>query len=256
MFEKKISFYTSSFLLEDKKLYPEPTNKHIPEWFKNLKTSFGYVGNTKNILNHTVKTCMPFLDALKTGYILKASLDIYFNHNFINTEKDNITDTRVLVNTSPQHAAILSRRLNINVGGEGHDISQLGGEECPFVHDNKGKKFFKILNPWIIKTPPGYSTLFLPPLNNPDKRFTPFSGIVDTDTFNLEVNFPVTIHQEGEWILKKYSPIICAFPFKRDNWKSEIKSISIQEKDKENYNFATRLVGYYKDVFWKAKKWI
>jgi hypothetical protein len=255
MFERKIEFLALPFLLEDKKLYPEPTNKFLPEWFKDLPISYGYVGNKKSILNKTIKSCMPFLDALKTGYIIKAPTDIYFNHNFDNPEKNNEKDTHIITNLK-QHFMVAAKRLNINVGGEGHDPKQLGGDTCPFFHDNKGKKFFKILNPWVVKTPPGYSTLFIQHLNNPDKRFTPLAGIVDTDIFNLPVNFPIIMNQEGEWILEKYSPIISVFPFKRDNWKHEIKALDVNKVDNENFNYFTYIHGYYKNLIWKAKKWI
>jgi hypothetical protein len=253
MFERKIKFLAPPFLLEDKEIYPEPTNKFLPEWFKELPASFGYAGNEKGILNKTIKSCMPFLDALKTGYIIKAPTDIYFNHNFDNPD-NNEKDTQIIAHN--QKFIVAAKRLNINVGGEGHDPRQLGGDTCPFFHDNKGKRFFKILNPWVIKTPPGYSTLFVQPLNNPDKRFTPLAGIVDTDDFNLPVNFPIIMNQEGEWILKKYSPIICVFPFKRDNWKHEIKPLNVDEADKESYKYFTYLHDYYKNLIWKAKKWI
>ena len=62
------------------------------------------------------------------------------------------------------------------------------------VEKNKNLPFHKILNPWIITTPPGYSTLFVPPLNNSDDRFSIIAGIVDTDTFKNEINFPIVIH--------------------------------------------------------------
>ena len=43
------------------------------------------------------------------------------------------------------------------------------------------------VSPCTIKTPPGYSCLFVPPLNNTDDRFSIIPGIVDTDKLNFEV---------------------------------------------------------------------
>jgi len=255
MFERKIKFLAPSILMDDKKLHPEPTNKFLPEWFKELPLSYSSIGK-KNHLHKTIKSCMPFLDAIKTGYVIKASTDIYFNHNFDNPDINNEKDTHIITKTQDYQLVLASKRLNINTGGEGHDPEQLGGNKCPFVHDNKGKRFFKILNPWVVKTPPGYSTLFIQHFNNPDKRFTPIAGIVDTDVFNLPVNFPIIMHQEGEWLIKKYEPVICVFPFKRDDWKHEIKSLSMEEIDKENFTYFTHFHSYYKNLIWKVKKWI
>ena len=38
----------------------------------------------------------------------------------------------------------------------------------------------KFVNPWVVKTPPGYSALFVPPLNRIETPFTFFSGVVET----------------------------------------------------------------------------
>jgi hypothetical protein len=254
MFFKKIEFLAPKLILNDKKLHPEPANNFIPDWFKELPLSLDYAGKQKNYINLTIKACMPFLDALKTGYILKTPIDIYFNHNFDNPETGE-KDTQIkMMTTGNMDALFMAKRMNVNLGNERHHPAQLG-EKCPFSKDNKDKAFFKIINPWIVKTPPGYSTLFTTQFNNPDKRFTPLTGIVDTDTFNLPVNFPIIMNQEGEWMLKKYSPIIAAFPFKRDNWKHVIKEQDVNVIDQNLFNFFSHFKNYYKNLFWKTKKW-
>jgi hypothetical protein len=67
-------------------------------------------------------------------------------------------------------------------------------EGSPLIEKNKNLPFHKIINPWKIKTPKGYSCLFVPPLNNSDDRFSIIPGIVDTDTFPNEINFPIVIN--------------------------------------------------------------
>ena len=42
-----------------------------------------------------------------------------------------------------------------------------------------GALIVKFINPWVVKTPPGYSTLFLPPLNQFDVPFQVISGLVE-----------------------------------------------------------------------------
>ena len=80
-----------------------------------------------------------------------------------------------------------------------------------------------LLNPWKIKTPKGYSCLFVPPLNNSDDRFSIIPGIVDTDTFPSEINFPIIINGDKypvlETTIKKGTPYVQIIPFKRDSGK-------------------------------------
>ena len=44
-----------------------------------------------------------------------------------------------------------------------HTPNQLGSK-CPYHKvNNETNGYLKVMNPWTIKTPPGYSCLFLPP---------------------------------------------------------------------------------------------
>ena len=56
-----------------------------------------------------------------------------------------------------------SRLINLTVdpSKEVHPVNQVEGS--PLLEKNKNLPVYKILNPWIIKTPPGYSTLFYHP---------------------------------------------------------------------------------------------
>lgn len=80
----------------------------------------------------------------------------------------------------------------------------------------------------IIKTPPGYSCLFVSPLNNKDDRFEIISGIVDTDTYENFINFPIVINGDKypnlETTIERGTPYVQIIPFKRDDWKMEIGS--------------------------------
>ena len=65
MLENKIIFQTTEPFFSDKSIRPEPAKIFIPDWYKNLQS---YQGETSAI---TLKMCMPFLDTLTSGYILK-----------------------------------------------------------------------------------------------------------------------------------------------------------------------------------------
>ena len=144
--------------------------------------------------------------------------------------------------------------LNYNVPNT-HGINQLEG--CPYVKQNKDLPFYKILNPWTIKTPPGYSCLFVPPLNNGDDRFFILSGIVDTDVFESEINFPFVIngdkYPELETIFKKGTPYVQIIPFKRERWKMSIKTSTTDENLFKRMSYASMLSRVYQNFFWKKK---
>jgi len=168
MFSKDnvIEFKADKFFIENNKdIYPVPSLLNIPEWFKKLKHSKE---------NSTVKGCMPFLDAITAGYIIKNSSDFILHKEGKKTYieyalKEN--NTFYNINAANNHSE--------------HNNSQLEGS--PLIKKNKMDSFLKIYNPWVIKTPPGYSSLFVNPLNNSDDRFEAIAGIVDTvDTVDID----------------------------------------------------------------------
>ena len=161
---------------------PVPAINNVPSWFKKIKTS---------INNRTIKSCMPFLDSLTAGYILKLPVDIKIKHNILNPETGKKDGEQI---PAAQRGASYFNDydININTRLELHSIDQVEGS--PLLEKNKNLPIHKFMNPWLIKTPPGYSSLFLPPMNNADDRFSIIPGIVDTDKFNLPVNFPFIIN--------------------------------------------------------------
>lgn len=233
-------------LLND--VFPEPSLKYVPEWYKELKHS-------KEI--HTIKGCMPFLDSLTAGYVIKMPQDFYLKHNFKNEKGENDSFFRYSYNDAHQLSA--RYRLNINTSNtEIHGTNQLG-PKCPFHQKNKELPFYKILNPFAIKTPPGYSCLFVPPLNNHDDRFEIISGIVDTDTYEGEVNLPIIINGDKyptlETVIKRGTPLAQVIPFKRESWKMVIKERPLHEGVLGFFQIKKFLVNNYKRLFWKKKKW-
>ena len=133
----------------------------------------------------------------------------------------------------------------------------MGG--CPLNKKNSDLPFHKIQNPWTIKTPPGYSCLFVPPLNNSDDRFSIIPGIVDTDTFNVEVNFPIVMngdkYPKQELFIKKGTPYVQIIPFKRDNWKMKITPHKQNQSLMNKIFYRLNFWESYKNNFWKKKIW-
>ena len=250
MFDKEIEFSAHEDYFAQKEDYPIPTKLNIPEWYKKLEHT---------ILNKTVKGCMPFLDSLTAGYLLKMPQDFHVRHNVDNKNEkgENFKDSFQTFGLHDQTQLLHAKFLNLNSGFDTHPIKQVEG--APFIDKNKNLPFYKILNPWKIKTPKGYSCLFVPPLNNSDDRFSIIPAIVDTDTFPNEINFPIVINGDKypilETMIEKGTPYVQIIPFKRDSWKIKFKTREQKEVQNSRIFYGLKLLNIYKDRYWNKKSW-
>lgn len=172
---------------------PYPAKKEIPDWFKALPPKLGGGGfNTS-----TVKRCSPFLDALCAGYIIPLAADVEFVTN---------DDASGVSFQWKFHKAMV----------ETHNPDQVSSSKCP--HPAVPKPPMKFLNYWMIKVPPEYSLLFVPPLNRPESRFTVFSGIVDAPYPEREyINFPFTFDKAGfSGLIPAGTPLAQVIPIRKD----------------------------------------
>jgi hypothetical protein len=245
MFSKKIKFSAHEDYVYDKIDEPVPIKLNIPEWFKKLQHS---------IQKPTIKGCMPFLDTLTSGYLLKVPQDFILQHN---VEREGKIGSFFQPSLYKVSAILSAKHVNLNSMPEVHISDQLKGS--PLNEKNKHQGINKILNPWTITTPPGYSCLFVPPLNNTDDRFSIIPGIVDTDSFNKEINFPFIVNGDKyphlDTIIKKGTPYVQVIPFKRDSWKMEISSTKQSVIQKRDVFYELTFIERYKNKFWKKKTW-
>ena len=250
MFDKEIEFsaHEDYFILKED--YPTPIKLNIPEWYKKLEHT---------VLNKTVKGCIPFLDTLTSGYLLKMPQDFYIRHNVDNQneKEEKFKDSFQTFGLHDMQHLLLAKSINLNSGVDIHPIKQVEGS--PLIEKNKNLPFYKILNPWKIKTPRGYSCLFVPPLNNSDDRFSIIPGIVDTDTYPNEINFPMVINGDKypvlKDIIKKGTPYVQIIPFKRESWKMIITSRKQKEIQNSKLFYGLKLLNIYKNKYWKKKSW-
>lgn len=242
MHERIIKFTAHKDYLKFNEELPKLIKLNIPDWFKKLE---------HNIEKRTVKGCIPFLQTLTYGYVLTLPQDFYLKHNSFN--KDEIKTT-----LTASFESDFGYNLNIKDRQEQHGTEQIKGSS--YNKKNSNLPINKFLNPWLIKTPPGYSCLFVPPLNNTDDRFSIIPGIVDTDTFPLFINFPFVVNGDKYPVLdtelKKGTPYVQIIPFKRDSWKMDIGEI--KESDENNLwwkkgKYFLNMLHNYKNLFWNKK---
>jgi hypothetical protein len=215
--------------------FPKKTSDFLPDWYKKTST---YVNEKKDVdivnasTNGTIKKCMPVFDALTAGYTIPTYCDLWVRKNEIG-----------------EQIYITSSDLNI----EFHSIIQ-----APYHPSMNSQPYPKWINPWAIKTPPGYSSLFIPPVHQSNNFFQIIEGFVDTDTYSAPVNFPFLINDINfEGLIPAGTPMVQVIPIKRENWKIEkgnnkdIKEIMNVQK-KLNSQFFDR----YKKMFWHKKEYL
>ena len=250
---KIIEFSAHEDLIDIEDIKPKPTKNFVPNWYKKIP---------EHKLPHlNIKGCMPFLDGITAGYVLPLPQDIKISYNNYNPElkKNDIFIKYSATNLYKPHSQEYCKELNINWGHAAiHGIGQIGGKDSFMVKKNNNFNILKILNPWKIKTPKGYSCLFISPVQNENDYFNIITAIVDTDTFDDKINFPIIINADKyssfDKVFSRGLPYVQIIPFKRDDWENKI----LKEKVNNTFinNFVTQFVNRYKKLIWKKKKWM
>lgn len=232
MKNKTIKFYPNNNIAARVFDYPKPASLCLPEWYKKQEK---YMGGdkryTNGILNHTIKGCMPVFDMITAGYFITLPADVFINVALDGVDSQWSADDIKLI--------------------EHHPAEQYNHLVIPNGFFPIGLKF---LQPWIIETPPGYSTLFMPPAYRDDVDFQILPAIVDTDKHPEPVNLPFFIKDGFSGLIKQGTPIAQIIPFKRDSW--EHKNMEYIDKFYFSWNKARRKMGnVYKTYFRSAKSW-
>ncbi len=229
---KKIIF-TPTLPIEDA-YYPAPAYKSIPDWYKKTDSFIGSkkFRATEGSGNQTIKKCIPVFDSMCMGYIIKTYTDIYVT----------LTEDNISFYNWPMYEPISF-----------HPTEQ--AKNHPIMN---GRPFPKWINPWSIKTPKGYSCLFLPPMHNPNGIFTIMPAVVDTDSYINPVNFPFTLDDPNfEGMIPAGTPICQVIPFKRNNFFMEISTAKEDLLSVERFKmtFNNKWVNNYKSKFWNKKQY-
>lgn len=200
--------------------YPIPASEAIGKWY----TSLPHISKAPEALmisrawRETIKACAPFLDAMSTGYLIRSMCDIE-------------------VEVGPQFGIDegkfrLTARFDKFEPISYHEHWQFDG--FPLGDILQCKLAGKFQNPWIVKTSPGTSCLFVhPQINNPEIRFYTLSGSVATDVYPMPVELPFLVncrkYKGKNFIIRSGEPICLVIPFRRDDWAMTVRTL-----DKEN----------------------
>ncbi len=183
----------------------------------------------------TVKRCVPFLDTLTHGYIIPLWCDVYIR----------AFDGTINVEFPPD--------LPMSSSLSPHGYVQI--EDHPLANKPYGNLPMKWHSPWGIKTPKGWSCLFTSPLNHLESRFKLLDGIVDTDTYYNQVNFPfIWTGGEGEFFIPRGTPLVQVIPYKRLKTKCAIVEEDTDKKQAVLGKMGSKFRNGYRTFFWHKKQ--
>jgi len=214
---KKIIFHST--MTDFDILKPTTSSRNVPSWFRKM--------NSVTDGTMTVKKCVPFLDALTSGYMIPLAADVFW-------------DKKNKIFGSNASGPIVSS----------HYLVQSEAVEIPKEYDPQPHKW---ISNWHIKTPRGYSCLITHPLNRTDLPFYSFSGIVDTDKHPMVINFPFVLRKDFDGKIEAGTPMVQIIPFKRDRWTSDFIDDGPSHTYRNQYKVEEAPFGYYKKNFWDRK---
>ncbi len=197
---------------------PMPARSALPEWFRKLPPiDTAHVSAQNSGL--TVKRCVPFIDAMTAGWILPLAATVRLEIRVGGTSVEAGWEfDRVMVSNHAPH--------------------QVAG------HPQQPRPPCKFHNYWSIRTPPGWSCLFVPPLNRPNGVFEIAAGVVDTDVYPAHIHFPFfATGPDGVHVIEKGTPIAQVIPFRREDPKAEIGVERPEEADGRQKAFRNTIAG-------------
>lgn len=214
---------------------PKPASEYIPEWYKNAKSYLDPSGKKAPTLDGTpsatVKRCMPLWDLMTAGYIIETPYDIY-------------------VRQTPEGPYFQWGEMQA-IAFQSFDQFQ----NHPYSRDINYA--VRIVHPWSIKTPKGWSVLICEPQHHEPSPIICANGIVDTDRYSMPFNMFLKLRDpKFEGMIPAGTPFIQVIPFKREKWTSRLGS----KKEKIQYEldlrkFTTVFFDRYKKFWWARKEY-
>lgn len=173
-----------------------PASDDLPDWYKK---SNSYVGDKSDKLylpkRMSMKKCIPILDYLTTGINLYTPFTIFVEGKY--PERD------IWTNTERDSYAKLGM----------HSIEQVQLFPLPNSYDPLPRK---IDFPWVIETPKGYSSIYVQPQNELYDSLLFPRGLVNTDNYHNQVNFPFFIKKDFEGTIDAGTHFMSVFFIKRE----------------------------------------
>ena len=232
MKKQKIKFFAASknFELIDNPILP--SYNEVPKWWKEMSPTTDLEPVVyKSRFSSTVKRCVPFLDALTTGYMIYMPCDVEIK------KIDGVT--HAIWNVNEQ---IMDK----------DNISRHAGLPVPEGHSNE---IWRVSAPSVIATPKGHSILITHPFNRFDLPFTVLSGVIDSDKLQGPMSINIHLKYNFEGIIEKNTPLAQVFPFARIEWEHEVLPVNQELILKNDWKINSTLQRAYQKLFWQKKNY-
>tara|TARA_R100001443_G_scaffold78285_1_gene85604 strand:- start:5852 stop:6703 length:852 start_codon:yes stop_codon:yes gene_type:complete len=231
IFAERYGFENIPKPAEMSKFFPKENKRNL-----SLENNFGR--------NHA-RTCVPMMDAMNLGIGIPLWSDMRFDKGVsmdsfdgeeFGIESDVTLGQKGILGWSDppsQSSSKFHRVIHHNHSQlEGMSLDRDKIKHGP-VDTKTGQRNYiypKLDSPWKIKTPPGWSVLLIPPINNFDLPIQPFSGVVDTDAGFGTFNLPCYVSDKTfTGIITKGTVVATIIPFPRVQRK-----INLQVQDEED----------------------
>jgi hypothetical protein len=211
---------------------PTPATREIPQWYSDTPMIRG--GGTRRTHPSdevTVRGCIPFLEGMTTGWVMKTPTDIYITRESKGT---------LSVVTPTDRTVVQSRDM---VQG-----MELGPTD-----------FLLSINTfWSIKTSPGYLTYNLPLLNKFDSRFRTMSGLIESDSYQDTHKVELLWREDSpEGHIPAGTPISQVITVDKDsvNMDGRIRERTpSEETDLDRFNIMRNAIRhFYRERVWSAE---
>lgn len=247
---RKIKFIPDSDYVFKNIPPPIPAKEFIPEWYR--KGEFAVSRETGLKVKPTavdaqggLKACVPFIDAMISGYIICTWEDIEVTKNdgatfeYKTIKKNKYTGLYEEYN--PEIVMIRERH-----GDMGHTIPRpYGASENHLILNGQ----------WGIKLPRGWSLMVTHPFNRFDLPFISMAGFMDSDEFWTNGNLPFFMQKDWTGIIPKGTPIFQIIPVKRNSWISSVDFKLIDRMRDLGRSVSMSKIGFYKKNIWVRKEY-
>jgi hypothetical protein len=221
-------------------LGPVPAIQNLPKWWKDrplyqVSDDFRRLQITNNngadTASISVKHCMPFFDAITSGYHYLLPVDVTVKKTS-DSDKPEITWD----DDAPR------------------PIEMRGHIELPIPANCYPIHFLWDMR-WGTQLPDGWSLMITHPVNRYDLPFFTMTAIQDSDRWFSGNVVTFFLRKDFEGVIPAGTPIFSMIPIKRANWQGKVDHVMAQEamwdvERKRNY-----LYGFYKKHRWVRKKY-
>ena len=213
---------------------PVLAKKVLPEWYRLSETEFVDPKDPEKKSVSGLKRCIPFLDAMLSGYMLVTPFDIFVSKNEDGSLKIGWSSAETFSDFISERSKELGEKMPRPAGHMPNHLAFRGF--------------------WGFKTPRGWSILVTHPLNRHDLPFTTTSGIIDSDKYSTSGNIPFFIKEDFVGIIPAGTPFAQLIPIKRASWKSIDNDKGIQYLEDLQGSLVRQPGKSYKKIFWQRKE--